>query len=342
MPGKSKKGGKKNKHAKKQFGDAKQDNNTTEENPAPTPGKMNLNDAFLEQDVVVMNVARNNNQSKDARVSFDSFVSNFDVGEQVKSQRVRSTNKIVQEQPSKLKTDFSHLSNNNVSGTKNRNLSTKNNEANENSSAGDLKTVEDYIALGISPEIVMMKHPLEHPWVFWWFRNDKNRTWEQNQERIATVETIEDFWQIYNYIEPASQLGSGCDYAVFKRGIQPDWEDFQNMAGGRWIINSEKSNRGDVLDNYWLETILILIGEHAGEFAGMVNGAVINIRPRADKLAVWLRDAGNMAGVMEIGRLVKSRLGLGSRINFTVHREDRGTRTRFGSGGQNSPSKIFV
>ena len=82
-----------------------------------------------------------------------------------------------------------------------------------------------------------------------------------------------------------------------------------------------------------------MIGEHASEYANMVNGAVCNIRHKGDKVAVWIREAHNMSGVMKIGKLVKTRLGVAGKINFSVHREVSG-RTRFGS--QNSPSKIFV
>ena len=81
---------------------------------------------------------------------------------------------------------------------------------------GELRTIEDYISLGVPRVIAEMKHPLEHAWTFWYFRNDKSRSWEENQINLATVDTIEDFWQIYNYVEPASKLGLGCDYALFK------------------------------------------------------------------------------------------------------------------------------
>ena len=111
---------------------------------------------------------------------------------------------------------------------------------------------------------------------------------------------------MHNYVfRTQPGVYTDCDYAVFKKGIQPDWEDFQNMSGGRWIINSDKSNMGDVLDRYWLE--IILIREHVAEFAPIsnMNGAEINIRHKGDKLAVWLSDANNLICVMDIVRLVK-------------------------------------
>jgi len=352
MPGKKKPKNKKN--VKKQAGgnkESKEATNPTEQknvskDPTPPPAKANLDDAILVEDVIHLNDVGNNNQSSDVKSPFDAFVSKFDAGEHAKPKESKPTynKRSTKDQGVKFERDFSDFSNNNDNAMKNRNIPMTKMEKKQptNLTNDDLKTIEDFIAEGVSREIVMTKHPLANTWVFWWFRNDKSRTWEQNQERIATVDTIEDFWQIYNYIEPASNLGSGCDYAVFKKGIQPDWEDFQNMSGGRWIINSDKTNRGDILDSHWLEIIFILIGEHADEFAHMMNGAVINIRPKGDKLAVWLRDANNMAGVMEIGKLVKSRLALRDRIHFTIHREDSkgNNRSRFGS--QNSPSKICV
>jgi len=174
----------------------------------------------------------------------------------------------------------------------------------------------------IPAQILRPRHQLQHAWTFWFFRNTKDLSWEQNQTKLATVETIEDFWQVHNYIQPASQLGHGCDYSVFRAGIFPDWEDFQNMSGGRWILrNQERTN----LDDNWLELLFLLIGEHAGEEAGLVNGAVVNVRSKGDRLALWLKEARDMAGVVRVGRLVKTKLCLGptSRIQFSVHREER-------------------
>ena len=128
-----------------------------------------------------------------------------------------------------------------------------------------------------------MKHPLNNVWAFWYFSNDKTRSWEQNQHNLSTVDTIEDFWQVYNHVEPASQLGVGCDYAHFKvtrgchtvppyrvitlrlfacqKGIMPDWGDYQNKFGGRWIIERADPARMEDMDDYWLETLFILIGQ---------------------------------------------------------------------------------
>ena len=129
----------------------------------------------------------------------------------------------------------------------------------------------------------VVKHTLENAWTLWFFKNDKSRTWKENQRPIITVTTVEDFWRLYNNISVASRLPPGSDYSLFKEGIFPDWEDHRNAAGGRWIINVDRQHRVQVLDNYWLEILFYLIGEHAANLAHIVNRAVVNVRGKGDK-----------------------------------------------------------
>ena len=192
------------------------------------------------------------------------------------------------------------------------------------------------------PEKVM-KHPLQNAWTLWFFKNDKSRTWEENQRPIITVTTVEDFWSLYNHIEVASRLPPGSDYSLFKEGIFPDWEDQRNSPGGRWMINMDKRQRADHLDQYWLEILFFLIGEHADQHAHQVktnltlksnrlyphiiqvNGAVVNVRGKGDKLAVWLADASQPDSILRIGKMIKERLGIDPEqtIGFNIHSEEK-------------------
>jgi len=181
-----------------------------------------------------------------------------------------------------------------------------------------------------SPEKVF-KHPLQNAWTLWFFKNDKSRTWEDNQRPIITVTTVEDFWALYNHIETPSKLPAGSDYSLFKEGIFPDWEDPRNQAGGRWIINLERKKREELLDNHWLEVMFFLIGEHADEQAHLVNGAVVNIRNKTDKIAIWLAEAGGARaeedpGVVRVGRMIKDRLALKEKSGFNVHKDEKNSK----------------
>ncbi|VDI23894.1 Hypothetical predicted protein [Mytilus galloprovincialis] len=92
------------------------------------------------------------------------------------------------------------------------------------------------------------------------------------------------------------------------------WEDDVNKDGGRWLINLEKNKRSTDLDNFWLETLLCLIGEAFEDFSEDVNGAVINIRNKGDKLSLWTRDSRRQDATMKIGRKLKERLRIPNKL----------------------------
>ena len=99
----------------------------------------------------------------------------------------------------------------------------------------------------------------------------------------------------------------------------PDWEDPANRPGGRWIVRRDREQ----VDEAWLELLFYLLGEHGGHsLAREVNGVVVSARKAGDKVAVWLGDARHLAAVVDVGREVRARLGLGARdrVMFAVHR----------------------
>nr|XP_025978355.1 eukaryotic translation initiation factor 4E type 1B [Dromaius novaehollandiae] len=198
------------------------------------------------------------------------------------------------------------------------------------------------------------KHPLQNRWALWFFKNDKSKMWQANLRLVTKFSTVEDFWALYSHIQLASKLTSGCDYSLFKDGIEPMWEDSQNKRGGRWLITLAKQQRHTELDRFWLETVsvhpvlaplqspdcpelpsfsaqlLCLIGEMFDEYSDEVCGAVINIRAKGDKIAIWTREAENREGVTHIGRVYKEHLGLSQKvaIGYQAHAD---TATKSGS-----------
>ncbi|CAF3766438.1 unnamed protein product [Adineta steineri] len=143
--------------------------------------------------------------------------------------------------------------------------------------------------------------PLEDSWSFWYFKNDRQCKWQDNLIQLATVSTVEHFWSVYNHIQVASRLGQGCDYFLFKTHIQPMWEDRINRSGGRWSLNLNKSQRATELDEYWLVTLLSLIGDQYTEDAEHVNGCVVSIRSKADRISLWTKDWKNAEVTKRIG-----------------------------------------
>ncbi|XP_066197914.1 eukaryotic translation initiation factor 4E type 1B isoform X1 [Saccopteryx leptura] len=170
-------------------------------------------------------------------------------------------------------------------------------------------------------EVKLELHLLQSRWALWFFKNDHNRAWQDNLHLVTKFDTVEDFWAMYSHIQLASKLSSGCDYALFKDGIQPMWEDARNKRGGRWLVSLAKQQRHIELDRLWLETLLCLIGESFEEHSLEVCGAVINIRTKGDKIAVWTQEAENQTAVLHIGHVYKKRLGLSTKtiIGYQAH-----------------------
>lgn len=111
-------------------------------------------------------------------------------------------------------------------------------------------------------EAALKKHPLEHPWTFW-FDNpngkQKQATWGSSIRAVYTFSTVEDFWCLYNNVLQPSKLGTGTDFHCFKAGIEPKWEDPKCTNGGKWTASPPRGTVGKgALDIFWLHTVLHL------------------------------------------------------------------------------------
>ena len=56
-----------------------------------------------------------------------------------------------------------------------------------------------------------------------------------------------------------------------------------------------------------------------------MNGAVVNVRGKGDKLAVWLADASQADSIIRIGKMIKERLNIDPeiQIGFNIHNEEK-------------------
>uniref|UniRef100_A0A182R162 eIF-4F 25 kDa subunit n=1 Tax=Anopheles farauti TaxID=69004 RepID=A0A182R162_9DIPT len=161
-----------------------------------------------------------------------------------------------------------------------------------------------------------IKHPLQHTWTLWYLEMDRNKSWTDSMNEVTSFSTVEDFWSLFNHIRGPSEIKAGGDYMLFKSHIRPMWEDEANKSGGRWTVNVTKN----LSDKYWLDTVLCLIGE-AFEHSDQICGAIVNVRPRNDKISIWTTNSQNRDAVMDIGRTYKERLGLRSQIFFQNHKD---------------------
>ncbi len=62
--------------------------------------------------------------------------------------------------------------------------------------------------------------------------------------------------------------------------------------------------------------MLCLIGEAFEEDSTVVNGAVVSVRTKGDKIGMWLGDSSKGDAILTIGKKVKERLGIEQRVSY--------------------------
>lgn len=105
------------------------------------------------------------------------------------------------------------------------------------------------------------------------------------------------------------------------------WEDPENMNGGKFVLSiPKKDSKSGKLDEWWLFTLLAIIGETIDEGGDKVCGAVVSIRKGHDRIALWLKSDEKEACI-KIGERWKKALELTSKtiLKFQLHKEALGS-----------------
>ena len=63
---------------------------------------------------------------------------------------------------------------------------------------------------------------------------------------MLSANAIQDFWCYYNHVQP--MIERICKHGkfnlrLFKKGVQPIWEDPSNINGGKWVCHVSPSGR---------------------------------------------------------------------------------------------------
>eukprot|EP00658_Telonema_sp_P-2_P051499 TRINITY_DN3956_c0_g1_i12.p1 TRINITY_DN3956_c0_g1~~TRINITY_DN3956_c0_g1_i12.p1 ORF type:complete len:179 (+),score=43.73 TRINITY_DN3956_c0_g1_i12:317-853(+) len=142
----------------------------------------------------------------------------------------------------------------------------------------DAAPAEEGFASSPAVEIDLSKtHPLRREWIMWYDNPVGRSSWTMDRfKQIHDFGTVEEFWRMFNNIVAPSQLCNGSNYHMFLNGVKPMWEDEANCRGGKWIIIFPKS-RKDLLDEFWTNVLLSIIGESL-DGVEEVSGCVASVR----------------------------------------------------------------
>jgi|TARA_B110000914_G_scaffold177913_1_gene159562 hypothetical protein len=136
--------------------------------------------------------------------------------------------------------------------------------------------------------------PLNNNWVIWY--HDNNNDWTINgYKKIYEITTIEDFWEIYlrlnNYILLKGQ------FFLMKKGIEPIWENEENVKGGCW---SYKINKNDSFMS-WLYLSINICGEiitKDHKNIDSINGISLSPKKNFCIIKIWNNDRTNIENIL--------------------------------------------
>lgn len=136
-------------------------------------------------------------------------------------------------------------------------------------------------------------YPLANEWTFYHDKYVQNATpeeYEENLKSVATVTTVQNFWEVYNNIIGPEQLQLRSSLHFMKNGIRPVWEDPRNENGGAWSFKVNKTSTATV----WRELLMFLIGEQFEEYVAAdddVFGLSVSSRFNADIFTIWNKNS---------------------------------------------------
>lgn len=132
---------------------------------------------------------------------------------------------------------------------------------------------------------------LHQYFTFWFtfFKKSKDKQleeFEDNLKEIASFNSAEEFWGIYQHMKRPDALPRGCEFFLFKKGVRPLWEDMANVGGGRFFLSMKKSA---VTNKVWEDLLIATILLKTTDFAG-INGVVLNVRTSEVIMSIWTKD----------------------------------------------------
>jgi len=186
---------------------------------------------------------------------------------------------------------------------------------------GDIE--DEYEVEGVEEPIY-----LDSPWTFWYDKYPgPGLTAEQYasaMRKIATVNTIQDFWGIYNNLPGLETIPNKSSYHLMKFESLPLWEDKANIDGGNF---SFKIKRTDA-EHVWVQMLVRVVGE---QFFDVLNdkddvqGISVNMRAGGEAaIYFWNKNAKLVNTSKMITKIKEVLQGVDfmQEPSYRIHREE--------------------
>ncbi|KAI3382660.1 hypothetical protein SNEBB_007262 [Seison nebaliae] len=144
-------------------------------------------------------------------------------------------------------------------------------------------------------------------WTLWNYKQEKGKQWRNCLNEKCSFVDFKVYQETTKTMETIDKLPVGCDYMLFRTGIEPMWEDERNQNGGRWLFQFDRliyAKEPEKINKMWKDTILHMMrdGFCACDDLNGINGAVVQSRNKSIKLALWMGNAKINLATAAIGQ----------------------------------------
>ena len=109
---------------------------------------------------------------------------------------------------------------------------------------------------------------------------------------VYEISSIETFWRTFNNIPTVTHLEPGSNFMLFRKGVEPKWEDEANRNGGAWQLRFQTArDKDDTVDAVWDRLCAAAVGEAWGiSVRASVVGVVAKRREKYIVIQVWVTE----------------------------------------------------
>jgi translation initiation factor 4E len=165
-------------------------------------------------------------------------------------------------------------------------------------------------------------HKLNTSWNFWYTNrkeHDYVTQYAKRTRKVASFNTIEDFFKYYVYLKSASEVQRNTDFGMFKDGFKPLWESCPNSAC--WLVRYRRSDLPSDLDLKWERLLFSLIGEQFGDLP--VIGASLSVRPKETFIELWFNYNDNESVKTKTGRRMETLILIHDDSNLLYFKDNK-------------------
>lgn len=124
-------------------------------------------------------------------------------------------------------------------------------------------------------------------------------------KEIFTFKNLAEFWSHFNAMKTPSECAN-VEVAIFRSGVQPDWEQVPCSLGGRWSARLDRVGSQEALDQAWLNLVLAVVGGCLGP-ESILGVAYSGKGSHSKRVSVWLASS-DKESVLATGNAVKNQL----------------------------------